>query len=242
MSEKEDGKEICKQLAILRNPRKKNFTVIGNEALRDKRLSLKARGLLTTMMSLPDSWEFSENGLDKIFEKDGITSIKSGLKELESCGYLERSRSRDSLGMMRNAVWTITDCPTLDNPTLDNPTLDNPTLENHTQLNKDTSNKDLSRTHELKNDSKPTRHQYGEYSNVLLTDDDLEKLKSEFPSDWSERIDRLSSYMESTGKHYKNHLATIRNWARNDKGKEKVDEQRKAGLGTSGLGKIGTWL
>lgn len=93
-----------------------------------------------------------------------------------------------------------------------------------------------------KDRSKPIRHQYGEYSNVLLTDDDLEKLKSEFPSDWSERIDRLSSYMESTGKHYKNHLATIRNWARNDKGKEKVDEQRKAGLGTSGLGKIGTWL
>ena len=60
-----------------------------------------------------------------------------------------------------------------------------------------------------------TRNKYGEYKNVLLSDDDMEKLKSEFP-DWKIRIERLSSYMASTGKSYKNHLATIRNWARND--------------------------
>ena len=62
---------------------------------------------------------------------------------------------------------------------------------------------------------KVVRHKYGEYNNVLLTDDELDKLKTEF-SDWSERIERLSSYMASTGKAYKNHLATIRNWARKD--------------------------
>ena len=62
---------------------------------------------------------------------------------------------------------------------------------------------------------KPTRHKYGEYQNVLLTDEDLEKLKTEF-LDWSDRIERLSAYMASTGKSYKNHLATIRNWARRD--------------------------
>lgn len=62
---------------------------------------------------------------------------------------------------------------------------------------------------------KPTRHKYGEYQNVLLSDEDLEKLKTEF-LDWSDRIERLSAYMASTGKSYKNHLATIRNWARRD--------------------------
>lgn len=62
---------------------------------------------------------------------------------------------------------------------------------------------------------KSTRHKYGEYKNVLLSDDDLEKLKKEF-FDWSDRIERLSAYMASTGKSYKNHLATIRNWARRD--------------------------
>lgn len=62
---------------------------------------------------------------------------------------------------------------------------------------------------------KPARHKYGEYQNVLLSDEDLEKLKKEF-LDWSDRIERLSAYMASTGKSYKNHLATIRNWARRD--------------------------
>lgn len=71
-------------------------------------------------------------------------------------------------------------------------------------------------------DTKPSRehseprHKYGEYSNVLLSDTDLEKLKAEFPTDWEERIERLSAYMASTGKGYKSHLATIRNWARRD--------------------------
>ena len=65
---------------------------------------------------------------------------------------------------------------------------------------------------------KPVKHKYGEYKNVLLTDDELEKLKSEYP-DLEERIERLSSYVASTGKSYKSHYATIRNWARKD-GKE----------------------
>lgn len=63
---------------------------------------------------------------------------------------------------------------------------------------------------------KDIRHKYGEYQNVLLTDTDMEKLKAEFPADYEERIERLSSYIASTGKSYKNHLATIRNWARKD--------------------------
>lgn len=62
----------------------------------------------------------------------------------------------------------------------------------------------------------PTRHKHGAYSNVLLTDDDLLKLKTEFPSDWNGRIEKLSEYIASTGKKYKNHLATIRNWARRE--------------------------
>ena len=64
---------------------------------------------------------------------------------------------------------------------------------------------------------KPTRHKYGNYKNVLLSDDDLEKLKTEFPKDWQSRIERLSEYIASSGKKYKSHLATIRSWARKDK-------------------------
>ena len=62
---------------------------------------------------------------------------------------------------------------------------------------------------------KPVKHKYGEYKNVLLTDEEMEKLKAEYP-DLPDRIERLSSYVASTGKSYKSHYATIRNWARKD--------------------------
>lgn len=77
---------------------------------------------------------------------------------------------------------------------------------------------------------KETRHKYGEYSNVLLSDTDLTKLKAEFPTDWEERIERLSAYMASTGKSYKNHLATIRNWARRDRSSKKVSRETTSGF------------
>lgn len=71
--------------------------------------------------------------------------------------------------------------------------------------------------------SKPVKHKYGEYKNVLLTDDELQKLKTEY-SDYEKRIENLSAYVESTGKKYKSHYATIRNWARKDKesGKKEI--------------------
>ena len=65
------------------------------------------------------------------------------------------------------------------------------------------------------------RHKYGEYGNVLLSDGELDKLRREFPEDWRKRIDRLSEYMASTGKHYRDHLATIRLWAKRDAPAEK---------------------
>lgn len=63
---------------------------------------------------------------------------------------------------------------------------------------------------------RPVKHKHGEYENVLLTDVEFEKLKAEFPNDWQQRIDNLSRYMKSKGTVYKDHLATIRNWARRD--------------------------
>lgn len=69
---------------------------------------------------------------------------------------------------------------------------------------------------------KETRHKYGRYKNVLLSDSDLDKLKKEFPSDWEERIESVSEYCASSGKPYKDFLATIRRWAKRD-----VNEQKK---------------
>ena len=86
---------------------------------------------------------------------------------------------------------------------------------------------------------KPVRHKYGEYGKVLLTDEDLAKLKAEFP-DWEARIERLDSYIAQSGKSYKNHLATIRNWARKDKESEpRGCDQRSA---ENIAHQVGTWL
>ena len=73
---------------------------------------------------------------------------------------------------------------------------------------------------------KQSCHKYGQYQNVLLSDFDLEQLCTEFPSDFQARIDRLSEYLATSGKSYKNHLATIRAWARRDA--EKKQEKQKA--------------
>lgn len=92
---------------------------------------------------------------------------------------------------------------------------------------RDATEEDIEEEKELEEDSisdsgesapkkkRAVRHKYGEYNNVLLTDEQMAKLQAEFP-DWQERIERLSSYMASHGKSYKDHLATIRNWAKKD--------------------------
>ena len=191
-------------MAFFRKEHKESYTCISNDVFKSD-LSLKARGMLCTMLSLPDDWEFSENGLQAIL-KDGQTSVRSAVKELESAGFLSRTRERDESGRMGKCVWIVCDYPRFENPNLGNSNLGNePQLSTKEQSTNRPSTKES---------KKEARRKYGEYSNVLLSDTDLAKLKEEFPNDWEERIERLSAYMASTGKGYKSHLATIRNWAR----------------------------
>ena len=77
---------------------------------------------------------------------------------------------------------------------------------------------------------KPKRHKYGAYQNVLLSDEEYEKLRNEFPHDHSERIERLSEYIASTGKSHNNHLATIRSWARKDADKRKAENGKSGNV------------
>lgn len=199
-------------MAFLRKEHKENYTCISNDVFRSS-LSLKARGMLCTMLSLPDDWEFSENGLQAILA-DGQTSIRSAIKELEKAGFLSRTRERDESGRMGKCVWIVCDYPRFENPNLVNSNLGNgPQLSTKGQSTNESSTKELSTKETRKREP---RHKYGEYQNVLLSDTDIEKLKTEFPTDWEERIENLSNYMESKGVTYKNNLATIRNWARKD--------------------------
>lgn len=88
--------------------------------------------------------------------------------------------------------------------------------ENTTENTTETSTRDRATVTAPAKAAPEKKGTYGCYGNVKLSDTDLSKLKAEFPADWQERTDRLSTYMDSSGKSYKNHLATIRNWARRD--------------------------
>ena len=91
---------------------------------------------------------------------------------------------------------------------------------------------------------RPRKHKYGEYKNVLLTDDELEKLKAEY-ADYLDRIERLSSYIASTGKAYKSHYATIRNWARADAEKGRSNGAKQGSSpqrNAQETPRYGTWL
>lgn len=123
-------------MAFLRKANKKNFTVIDSDIIRDDNLSLKDLGLLVRLLSLPDNWEFSENGLMTIFKKDKQGSIRTGLKNLENLGYLKRTKVRDSNGKFIGCDWIINEQPYLENssmdiaPCLENPSMEFPSMEN----------------------------------------------------------------------------------------------------------------
>ena len=138
-------------MAVFRVERNKGYTVMSNHHLRNKELSLKAKGLLSQMLSLPEDWDYTLAGLSHI-NREKIDAIREAIKELERAGYIVRSRERDEKGRLRGADYVIfeqpqtepiLDLPTLENPTLEKPTLEKPTLENPTQLNKDIQKTDL---------------------------------------------------------------------------------------------------
>ncbi len=152
-------------MAVFRIEKNRNYTVMSNYHLRDMSISLKAKGMLSQMLSLPEDWDYTLSGLAHI-NREKIDAIREAIKELEQAGYIVRFRERDAQGRLRGADYVIyeqpkhssnekqqtdeqtptSDSPTLENPILDNPTLEKPTLENPTQLNKDISSKEKTNT------------------------------------------------------------------------------------------------
>ena len=130
-------------MAVFRVERNTGYTVMSNHHLRNKKLTLKAKGLLSQMLSLPEDWDYTLAGLSHI-NREKIDAIREAVRELERAGYIVRSRERDAKGRLRGADYVIyeqpqlppkPDLPTLENPTLENPTQEKPTLEKPTQEN-----------------------------------------------------------------------------------------------------------
>ena len=124
-------------MAVFRVDKTKDYTVMANHHLRNTELSLKAKGLLSLMLSLPESWDYTTKGLSHIC-KDGIDSINATVRELEANGYVIRRRLRNEKGQLTTTEYTIFEQPqTIDNsispPKGENPILDNPMLGNPIQ-------------------------------------------------------------------------------------------------------------
>ncbi|NSJ27485.1 DUF6017 domain-containing protein [Blautia glucerasea] len=142
-------------MAVFRIEKTRDYTVMSNHHLRDMSLSLKAKGLLSLMLSLPENWDYTMKGLARIC-KDGIDSISGGIRELEEHGYLIRERVRGANGQLGSIEYTILEQPKeptpaqekpiRENPVQANPTLVTPVQEEPAQLNKDRSSNDPSRT------------------------------------------------------------------------------------------------
>ena len=142
-------------MAVFRIEKTRDYTVMSNYHLRDMSLSLKAKGLLSLMLSLPENWDYTMKGLARIC-KDGIDSISGGIRELETHGYLIRARVRSANGQLGSIEYTILEQPKTPSPTQEkpirenpvqaNPMLDAPIQENPAQLNKEESSNYPSKT------------------------------------------------------------------------------------------------
>lgn len=96
-------------MAIIRQKRKKRFSIVDNKIIEDERLSFKARGLLIYMLSKPDDWKFYTDELAKRSSKDGVSAIKSALNEIENAGYLTRKQDHKKNGQFASQDWLLTD-------------------------------------------------------------------------------------------------------------------------------------
>ena len=153
-------------MAVFRIERTRDYTVMSNHHLRDKALSLKSKGLLSMMLSLPEDWNYTTRGLAKIC-KEGVDAIGGALRELEAAGYIVRHQMRDRQGRISDTEYVIyeqpqpkapdTPQPDTASPDTENPYLDSPDTEKSAELNIEKSKTQKSNTQGSSTDSIPFR-------------------------------------------------------------------------------------
>ncbi len=205
-------------MSVFRVEKNKGYTVMSNHHLRNHTLSLKAKGLLSQMLSLPDDWDYTLQGLAQI-NKESIDAIREAVRELERAGYIKRSRERDERGCLRGTVYTIYEQPhaepTPEEPTQEKPMLEKPTLENPTQLNTESTrkrkrkrqSKDLSITDSIPFPSgfpeSPTqkrteaKESFESYRELILENIDYDVLKND-PHVDREQLDEIVALVQET--------------------------------------------
>lgn len=145
-------------MAVFRIEKNKDYTVMSNHHLRNSELSLRAKGLLSQILSLPEGWDYTISGLAAI-NKEGKDAVRAAVQELEKAGYIERRQKMDTGGKFSSNEYVVYECPqsgsplsenpttvlpTTENPSPGKPSTEEPLTENPTELNKDISSKDIS--------------------------------------------------------------------------------------------------
>ena len=187
-------------------------------------LSMRAddEGFINNPKAIMRNVGCKEDDIKLLIAKKFIIPFESGvvvIKHWKIHNYIQKDRYKESKYMEEKASLMIdqngeyTEC-----------IQDVSTLDTQVRLGKDRVRIELGEDSIEAAPPKATRHKYGLYENVLLTDEEYRKLQEEFPHDYSQRIERLSEYMASTGKKYKNFLATIRNWAKKDMAQKPVSK------------------
>lgn len=173
-------------MAVVRVHKNENYTVLSNYHFKEKGMSLKAKGLLSLMLSLPDDWDYSVAGLVTL-SKDGKDSVNAALKELEKFGYLKRTQAIDESGKFSGYNYEIFENPTTDSPFAGNPSTAKPKAENPPQLNKKESNTKKSKTKKLNTDEdveerkkKNAPTSYDAIINEKISNDEVKKTLYEF--------------------------------------------------------------
>ena len=132
-------------MSVFRINKTRDFTIMSNSHFKEKKMSLKAKGLLSLMLSLPDDWQYNLKGLVTL-SKDGKDSVMAGLAELEEFGYLRRERTKDASGKFSGIVYHIYETPQKENPIAENPNTEEPNNEKpnsgepHLLITKDINN------------------------------------------------------------------------------------------------------
>ena len=145
-------------MAVFRVERNTGYTVMSNHHLRNKELTLKAKGLLSQMLSLPEDWDYTLAGLSHI-NRESIDAIRTAVWELEKAGYITRRQGRDEKGKMTAIEYTIYEQPQppeLEKPILENPTTGNPMSENPMQIIKEEQKTNLSKKEKPNTDTQST--------------------------------------------------------------------------------------
>lgn len=190
---------------------------MSNTHLKDKRLSLKAIGLLSVVLSLPEDWHYTVNGLVGIV-KDGEDSVESAIKELKKNGYLKVEKIYPNENSNRiQYQYTFFENPQevdfqpLENQGIEKQGVETQVLENpytYKDTNKQNTNK--------LNTNTQSKHKYGEYQHVLLTDKEHTHLLDLYGDSLDEHIKILDEYIETSGKKYKNHSLVIQKWVHDE--------------------------